>query len=133
MAAPKGPYTPKSGPLAGQTFETYYRYQNRRAKEVLGFQGGYSEQRKVMSTPFARGIFTGEKQRGTFGPTGQLRGEQRDILTRTVAEFFPQYRAGKLTGKGIDKSRGGALDMFLRRLGRREGNETWSPGETPKR
>lgn len=54
MAAPRGDYTPKSGPLAGQTFRMqpgdkptspYNRYQNARA-QALGYQS-YPKQRAV--------------------------------------------------------------------------------------
>ncbi len=43
MASPKGAYTPQSGPLARQTFPSYYQYLNARAQQQ-GFSG-YTEER----------------------------------------------------------------------------------------
>lgn len=50
MAAPKGEYTPKSGPLSGQRFGSYYQYQIARSRELYGLTS-YSAERsaKVVS------------------------------------------------------------------------------------
>lgn len=45
MASPKGAYSPKTGPLAGQSYTSYYAYQNARA-QVLGYKS-YTEQRNT--------------------------------------------------------------------------------------
>ena len=52
MPAPRGVYTPSTGPLAGRSFSTYFQYQQARA-QALGFTS-YSEERRISSRPIFR-------------------------------------------------------------------------------
>lgn len=120
MAARRN-FTPKSGPLAGQFFATEYQYQKARA-QALGLSG-YREERQLKANPRVRAIFETERTRERFGPAGKLPAQERTRLLGVIARY-----------KGFDPKdnrRGGSYDMYLRELGRRTGNESWLPGETP--
>lgn len=145
-----GTYTPKSGPLAGQTFtgapgtsQGYNLYQQARAR-ALGFLS-YGEERRAR-TAYAH-IFRTEKDMPRFGQVGTLNAQHRTEIMQNIAKYWSKEHGtvdtylrdsnGELilgaNGKPVqDKSYGGKLDMYLRGLNRRTGTETWAPGETPK-
>lgn len=64
MAAPRGPYTPRSGPLAGQTFygrtaaatAGYQEYQAARAQALYGFRT-YGQERAAAETSSHEAMF----------------------------------------------------------------------------
>lgn len=142
MAAPKaGTFTARTGPLAGLTFtgtpgtsQAYNRYQQARA-HALGFSS-YSHQRQVQRGSVFKGLLSGLTQGGTVKPTPA----QREDILKALGE---RQKVEQVNVKGrlrnrykldvdfTDHSRGGSYDMYLRRIGRRTGNEDWNPGETP--
>lgn len=143
MAAPKGAsYSPKSGPLAGLIFtgtpgtsQAYNRYQQARAK-ALGFSN-YGHQRQAQKSSVFKGLVTTFMQKsGSNRPTNAHREEALRVLgerqkveqVQVRGRFKNQY---SLDVDFNDHSRGGSYDMYLRRIGRRVGNEDWNPGETP--
>ena len=91
MVAPKGAYTPKSGPLAGQRFSSYSRYQTARA-HALGFPS-YSRERTAKLNP----LFTVVRERAI------ARGESRNSAIRNANRIVsdmrqPKGREGAHTG-----------------------------------
>ena len=105
MAAPKGDYTPKSGPLAGRTFHMqpgdaptapYNRYQQARA-EALGFEG-YSQERREIHEPIfkhlenrmiaVQGISRAEARRQVHA-SGVMR--ERKYAARQGSRGYDQY------------------------------------------
>lgn len=137
MAAPKNAtYVPKSGPLAGQVFtgmpgtsQAYNQYQQARAR-ALGFSG-YREERQIREV--SRGIFTGERNADRFASPGRLPGSARTEITGILGKYKEDIKNGfRLPNGRVDRRIGGRLDMYLRDLGRRDGTETFPPGESPK-
>ena len=51
MAAPKGEFTPSKGPLAGQTYPSYYRYQVARSQALYGFTSYRQEKVAKVAIP----------------------------------------------------------------------------------
>lgn len=138
-----GTYTPKSGPLAGQLFtgtpgttQAYNRYQQARAR-ALGFST-YTEQRRLaatLNTPTPFGSVFQQVRKGThFGEAGQLTAQHRVEVMQALQPFWNGRTIDlndPITGQP-DRRIGGKLDLYLRALGRRQGNESWAPGATPK-
>jgi len=60
--AKRGPYTPRSGPLAGTQYTSYYRYQVARAQQ-MGYQG-YGAQRKVEGLSIVQSMIDLAMQKG---------------------------------------------------------------------
>lgn len=138
MAAPRGTYTPRSGGFSGQTFGSYYQYQVARA-QALGYRS-YGEQRQVaqqtkrviaqrpvLNTGFVekalRTLFRQEQNQPRRGPIGKLSARDRGQVTDIFTEFVGQDMT--------DRRIGAPLDLYLQRLGRRDGTEPWPVGETP--
>jgi hypothetical protein len=132
MPAPRGAtYVPKSGPLAGRVFtgqegttQAYNAYQAARAREVIGVPS-YRAERQLRQSQAAKALFTADRKSVHYGGVGKLQPQRRTELLQILVQH-----------KDVDMQdhrRGGSLDNFLRALGRRAGNETWAPGETPKR
>jgi hypothetical protein len=143
MAAPRGAtYQPKSGPLAGRIFvgtpgtsQAYNRYQEARSHH-LGF-ASYRDERSAKQSPAYKALISGERTR-TGKPvnaqqrTGLLRIFAQERKIETVVEPGKRVRfRSTLDVDFSDHRRGGSYDMYLRRIGRRVGNEEWLPGETP--
>jgi len=143
MAAPRGAsYSPKTGILAGRIFtgtpgttQAYNRYQQARA-HALGFSS-YSHQRQVSKSSIFKGLVTSFTQRDNAPKTTNA---QREEALRILGERQKQeivqkgnrrYSRYVMDVDFSDHTRGGSYDMYLRRIGRRTGNEEWLPGETP--
>ena len=138
MAAPRGAfYSPKSGLLSGMTFtgtpgtsQAYNRYQQALA-HALGFSS-YGEQRKAQKSNIFRNLLAGEKGRVTQSRKYDLlKALAENTRTETVVEGKRVKYRQALDVDFTDHSVGGSYDMYLRRIGRRIGNEEWLPGETP--
>lgn len=143
MAAPRGAtFTAKSGPLAGLTFtgsegtsQAYNRYQQARA-HALGFSS-YRHQRTVQKGSIFKGLLTDLFNKG--GGKKPSTAQREDILkalgerqkTEVIEKRGRMYNRYILDVDFSDHSYGGSYDMYLRRIGRRTGNEDWAPGETP--
>lgn len=88
--AKRGPYTPKSGPLAGTTYSSYYRYQVARSI-TLGYES-YSAQRAAEGLSTIRSL--AEIIAGQTGMSMQeARDEARDIYN-SQGYRGPSTRAG---------------------------------------
>jgi hypothetical protein len=131
MAAPRGAsyVAGPDSPFPGRVFrgragssQAYNAYQKARA-QALGYRS-YAEQKKTQQSAAYRALITTERKAERFGKAGKLGSGDRARL----ANIFAQFR-GQNTQ---DRSIGGPLDRYLRALGRRTGNETWAPGETPR-
>lgn len=120
MASPRGEYTPKSGPLKGQTFTSYYRYQDTRAKSILGFHGGYTQERKAKETPkYREWLRIAEEKKG-----GRLNATERTGYQQTFASAYNnQFK---------DKSARGPLARVLTYVGLRDPKWDFPVGESDK-
>lgn len=56
MASPKGEFTPKTGPLAGTTYSSYYRYQVERSQALYGYQS-YSQERAAKAASSGEAMY----------------------------------------------------------------------------
>jgi len=77
MPSPKGAYTPRSGPLGGQSFASYFQYQQARS-HALGFTS-YSAERRERSDPMFRAL---EARLSSVG------GASRNAAINTVRQFM---------------------------------------------
>jgi len=78
MVAPKGQYTPSRGPAAGQTFRSYFAYQQARAV-AQGFTS-YSAERRAIIDPMFRAL---ESRMRSVG--GQSQGSARNSVRQFMA------------------------------------------------
>lgn len=143
MAAPRGAVYvgPSTSALPGRRFvgtpgttQAYNRFLQANAR-ALGF-GSYRQQKLARQSGSYRTLIRQESAGGKPPPI-----ERRNDLLRAFAErqrIEVVEEPGKrprqrftLDVDYTDKSRGGSYDMYLRRIGRRVGNEEWPPGETP--
>lgn len=142
MAAPKGAsYTPRSGPLAGRTFvgtpgttQAYNRYQQARSR-ALGLSS-YAEERQVRQIPEFRALLQQEYHISGENVPRARRQELLQVFAQnrrveTIVQNGRLRRRVRLDVDVSDHSIGGSLDRYLQAIGRRSGNESWLPGETP--
>jgi hypothetical protein len=122
VAGPNSPFPGRVFTGTPGTSQAYNQYQRARS-QALGFST-YREQRTFQQTSAWKGLVTAETKRGKFGAVGKLGNAARSQLLNIAAK----YRGQNLK----DRSYGGVLDQYLRELGRRNGTETWRPGETPR-
>ena len=94
----KGSYTPRSGPLGGTTFASYYQYQGALA-QTRGFTG-YAQERKLtgIGNPITRAMIDRMVARGESRSTarGMVRGWfQQEPYKGPSAPAHDRFRTGE--------------------------------------
>jgi hypothetical protein len=107
MASPKGAYTPKSGPLAGTTYSSYFRYQTARA-QYAGFKS-YSAERGAKLNP----LFIVVQERALA--KGQGRAQALQTAQSIVGDLKVATGPGT-RGAHVDTDTGSAMGKVVKAL-----------------
>ena len=143
MAAPRGDryIAPATSAIPGRIFvgtagtsQAYNRYLQANA-HALGFSS-YNAQKKARQSPIYKALFMQEKNAFGKAPPQKRRNQLLQGLAQSGSVKDQNIRGKTVKRFGLDvdfsdHTRGGSYDMYLRKIGRRVGNEEWLPGETP--
>jgi hypothetical protein len=135
MSVRPGAYAPKSGPLAGLTFRSYYAYQDARAKHY-GFSN-YSEERLFKATPeyselvMRNGRNNAVQLAGKAAASRPLRNAAVGKKGREKQQLFSRWLEAAQEPSREQRRIGSKMDQFLKETGQRRADFNPETDQSP--